>query len=100
MTYVSRPVRHVSEHPEPGETITLLLRFDDEVTSEDRLMRMVKALNGSVEAVLEFETIAVTVAQPDVSQVIRFEGLEAVETPDVLEIDPDGAGEDVEYKRS
>ena len=100
MTYVSRPVRHVSEHPDPQETITLLLRFDDEVLTADQLMQMVKSLNGSIEAVLEFETIAVTVAQPAVSEVIRFEGLEAVETPDVLEIDPDGAGEDVEYNRS
>ena len=70
MTYVSHPVRAIRDDPVAGESVTLLLRVEDGAAL-DEVAAAVRELGGTVEAELEFETLAVTVDQAAVADVVK-----------------------------
>lgn len=96
MTYVSRPVRRVREEPVPGEDARLLLRVADGGDPE-RVAEAAREAGGEVLADRGFGTLEVEVDHQDVDGICEIDGLDAVETVGTLEMDLDGAGEDVEY---
>jgi hypothetical protein len=94
MTYLTHPVRRLREDPDPDETVTLLVTADDD-TDRDALAAALEGL-GEVQTRLRFGTVEVTVPQPAVGTVCELSGVARVETANTLELDPSGAGEDVE----
>lgn len=94
--YVSRPVRAIREDPAPGETVRLLLRVADGADPE-AVAAAAREAGATVEGDLGFGTLAVAADQADVGALCALDGLDAVETARTLEMDLDGAGEDVEY---
>ncbi len=94
MTYLTHPVRRLRDDPDPRETVTLLVTAGDDTDLE----AVEAALGdlGTVETRLRFGTVKVTVAQALVAAVCELEGLERVETANTLELDPTGAGEDID----
>lgn len=94
--YVSRPVRAIRDDPAPGESVTLLLRLADDA-DPGAVAAAVREVGGAVERELRFGDLAVTVDHEAVAEVCDLDGLEAVETDSVHEMDLDGAGEDVDY---
>lgn len=95
MPYVSRPVRPVRDDPTDGETVRLLLRVADDAAVDD-VADAVESLGGTVESELAFETLVVTVGEPQVAALCELDGLEAVETDGPLGVDAGDAGEDVD----
>ncbi|PSP79125.1 hypothetical protein BRC81_06565 [Halobacteriales archaeon QS_1_68_20] len=94
--YVSHPVRAIRDDPVPGEEVRLLLRVDEDA-DPDRVADAASDAGATGEDRLEFGTLRIRVAHEDVTAVCELEGLAAVETARTLEMDLDGAGEDVEY---
>jgi hypothetical protein len=90
--YVSPAVRSIRDRPIEGESITLLVRAADDI---EAVVDQLKGIGGTVERRLEFDTVAVTVAQTDIAVVCELDGVESIETEQTLTMDPDGAGEDV-----
>ena len=91
--YVSPAVRTIRDDLIEGETVTLLL----ETTAEGAVADLAEATAdlGIVEEELAFETLAVTVPHERVDDVCDLSGIATVETANTLDIDADGAGEDV-----
>jgi uncharacterized glyoxalase superfamily protein PhnB len=91
--YVSPAVRPIRDDPVEGEQVTLLLETnadgDVDAVAEEA------ADLGTVESELPFETLAVTVPHERVADVCDLDGVAVVETANTLDIDSDGAGEDV-----
>lgn len=96
MPYVSHPVRHVRDDPVEGETIDLVVRLADDADPE-RVAAALRDAGGEDVEDRGLGAFVVRVPQPRVATVCDVDGLEAVETTNTLTIDPDGAGEDVEY---
>ncbi|WP_227354058.1 hypothetical protein [Haladaptatus salinisoli] len=96
MTYVSRPVRAIRDEPDPGESVTLLLRLAD--ADAERVGASVESLGGEVDAELAFETLRAIVPEESVADLCELDGLDAVETAGTL--DAGDAGEDVELNDS
>lgn len=94
--YLSRPVRAIRDDPIPGESVTLVMRLADDA-DPGAVAGAVRELGGDVERELRFGDLAVTVDHETVGAVCDLDGITAVETDNVHEIDLDGAGEDVEY---
>lgn len=92
--YVSPAVRDIRDEPIPGESVTLLLRLADDADS-GAIARSVRELGGEAVNTLQFGDLEVTVEHDAVADVCDIDGLQAVETDNVLTIDLDGAGEDV-----
>ncbi|WP_458205160.1 hypothetical protein [Haladaptatus sp. NG-SE-30] len=98
MTYISRPVRGIRDHPEPDESVALLLRLADADTEQVRAR--VESLDGEVDAELEFETLRVVVPEKSVAELCELDGLDAIETAATLDVGAGDAGEDVELNDS
>lgn len=94
--YVSRPIRAIREDPIPGEEVRLLLRVPDEADPES-IAETARQAGATVVEQLDFGDLGVTVAHEDVAAICDLDGLDAVETARTLEMDLDGAGEDVVY---
>ncbi len=94
--YVSHPVRAIRGDPVPGEEARLLLRVADGADL-DRVADAAREAGATVEDRLAFGTLQVVVDHGDVAAICDLDGLAAVETARTLEMDLDGAGEDVEY---
>jgi len=94
MTYLTHPVRRLRDDPNRDETVTLLVTATGD-TDEDALAAAVREF-GSLEDRLRFGTVKVTVPQPAVTHVCGLSGVARVETANTLELDPTGAGEDIE----
>lgn len=92
--YVSHPVRRLRESPREGETVTLLVTAADEASVDDLAGRL--AAHGTVKERLRFGTVRVSVPETAVEAVCELEGIARVETANTLDLDPTGAGEDVE----
>ncbi len=93
MTYLSHPVRRMREDPAEGEEVTLRVTSTDDADPEalaDRLGGV-----GTVEEVLRFGALRVTVPQPRLDALCAVEGIESVETAETMGIEPGDAGEDV-----
>lgn len=95
--YLSHPVRRLREEPIEGETVTLLVTASDAAAVDDLVDRLGDL--GTVEALLRFGTVRVTVPQPAVDAVCDLQGIDRVETANTLALDPEGAGEDAIYDR-
>lgn len=95
--YVSPAVRSIRDDPIEGESVTLLLEVADGA-EEDRVAAAVEDAGASVRARRQFETLEVVVAHERVAAVCAVEGVGVVETDNAVAIDPDGAGEDVEFE--
>lgn len=94
--YVSPAVRSIRDDPIEGETVTLLVEAADDADTE-ALSTALEAAGGTVTDRRAFETLVVEVAHTAVGDVCTLEGIDVVETDNATTIDPDGAGEDVEY---
>ncbi len=99
MTYVSHPVRGIRDDPFPDESVTLLLRVDEE-TETETVAGHVRGLNGEVDAELQFETLRVVVPETAVTEICELDGLDAIETDATIQIGGGDAGEDVELNDS
>jgi hypothetical protein len=95
MTYVSRPVQHVRDDPDPGAETTLVLRVA-EAADRDAVAARAREVGATVERELPFDALAVTVDEAKVGAVCELDGLEAVETANTLDVGAGDAGEDVE----
>jgi hypothetical protein len=95
--YLSHPVRRIREDPIEGETVRLLLDVDEDETSLSAVASAVEPF-ATVETEREFGTLEISVAHERVGDVCAVEGIDAIETAATLEMDPDGAGEDVEFE--
>lgn len=92
--YVSRAVREIRDDPIPGESVTLLLRLADDADPA-AVAGAVRDHDGEIERELPFDDLEVTVEHEAVADVCDLNGLQAVETDNVLTMDLDGVGEDV-----
>ncbi|WP_435154469.1 hypothetical protein [Haladaptatus sp. DFWS20] len=97
MTYLSHPVRRMRDEPE-DESVALVLRLS-EVDSE-QIAEAVEALDGEIDAELEFESLRVVVPQKSVADLCELDGLEAIETAATLGIGSGDAEEDMELNDS
>jgi len=96
--YVSPAVRSLVEDPLEGESITLLVEVaDDYEPGVDAVAEQVAELGGRVEDRRRFGTLVVSISQALVESLCELDGIGVVETDNAVAIDPDGAGEDVEY---
>lgn len=96
--YVSPAVRSIVDDPLEDESITLLVEVaDDYEPGVESVAERIDALGGRVEDRRRFGTLVVSISQVDVEGVCELAGLAVVETDNAVTIDPDGAGEDVEY---
>lgn len=94
MTYLTHTVRRIREDPIEGEPVGLIVTASDDADRdavEDALSEI-----GEIDRRLEFGAVAVTVPQERVDEVCDLDGIDRVETDNTLEMDPTGAGEDVE----
>lgn len=89
--YRSHPVRRRCESPTPGETVALVVEFDPETT--DRAAVTAALPDAASVTDLPFDSLRVTVPEPDVADVCGIDGLVRVETANVTELGD--AGEDV-----
>jgi hypothetical protein len=96
MSYLTHPVRRLRDDPVEGETVRLLVTAEDEDAVDELAERLGNL--GTVEDRLRFGTVRVQVAQSDVAAVCDLGGVDRIETANTLELDPDGAGEDVSYE--
>ncbi|MUV90224.1 hypothetical protein GJ629_10255 [Halapricum sp. CBA1109] len=94
--YVSPAVRSIKEDPIEGETVTLLVEAEDDADTDALASALVEA-GGEVRDRRRFGTVVVTVDHDAVADVCSLAGIDVVETDKATTIDPDGAGEDVEY---
>lgn len=94
MPYVSHPVRHVRDDPVEGETVDLLVRTDD--ADVEQVADALRDLGARDVEDRGLGALSATVPQPAVAAVCDLDGLDAVETTNTLEMDLDGAGEDVD----
>jgi hypothetical protein len=93
--YLSHPVRRIRDDPTADETVTLRVTAadaDDAADLADRIRGF-----GTVEQRLRFGGLRVTLPQERVADLCSLDGIESIETANTFTIDPDGAGEDVEY---
>ncbi|MCU4717952.1 hypothetical protein [Halapricum hydrolyticum] len=96
--YVSPAVRSIVDDPLEGESVTLLVEVEDGYEpGVDAVAERIEDLGGSIEDRRRFGTLVVSISQSDVEQLCDLDGLAIVETDNAVTIDPDGAGEDVEY---
>ena len=99
--YVSPAVRSMREDPIEDESVTLLVEVADEYDPEgdpvDTVAAAVEDAGGTVEDRRRFGTLVVAIAQDRIGAICAIEGLGVVETDNAVTMDPDGAGEDVEY---
>ena len=96
--YLSPAVRSIVDKPLEGESVTLLVEVEDgHEPGIDAVAKRVEDVGGSVEDRRRFGTLVVSIAQTDVERLCGLDGLAIVETENAATIDPDGAGEDVEY---
>lgn len=99
--YVSPAVRSIVEDPIDGESVTLLIEVADDYEAEgdpvEAVANAIEAAGGVVEDRRRFGTLVVEVAHERVDGICDVEGIAVVETDNAVTIDPDGAGEDVEY---
>ena len=96
--YVSPAVRTIADDPLEDESVTLLVEVDDDdEPGVDSVAKRVETLGGSVEDRRRFGTLVVSISQTAVGELCELDGLAVVETDNAVTIDPDGAGEDVEY---
>ena len=96
--YVSPAVRTIVDDPLEDESVTLLVEVDDDYEpGVDSVAKRVETLGGSVEDRCRFGTLVVSISQTAVGELCELDGLAVVETDNAVTIDPDGAGEDVEY---
>lgn len=94
--YVSPAVRSIRDDPIEGETVTLLVEVADD-GDENAVATAIEEVGGSVRSRRRFGTLEVAVGHERVGEVCALSGLALVETDNAVSIDPDGAGEDVEY---
>jgi len=94
--YVSPAVRSIKDDPIDGETVTLLVEAEDDADT-DALAAALAEAGGEVRDRRRFGTLVVTVDHGAVADVCALAGIDVVETGNATTIDPDGAGEDVEY---
>lgn len=93
--YLSHPVRRMRDDPIPDASVTLVVTTEDEADTS-ALAADLSDL-GTVEDRLRFGSIRVTLPEDRVAAVCSLEGIESVETAGTLAMDPDGAGEDVDF---
>ncbi|MFC7133178.1 MULTISPECIES: hypothetical protein [Salinibaculum] len=93
--YLSHPVRRIRDDPAEDETVTLRITAVDD-DSADALADRLDDI-GVVEKRLRFAGIRMTLPQERVDDVCALDGIESIETGNTFTLDPDGAGEDVEY---
>ena len=94
--YVSRAVRSIREDPIEGASVALALTTADDA-DPDAVANAAEAAGATVERRLQFDDLAVSVAQEAVADVCGIDGLEAVETTDAIAITTaDAPDEDVE----
>ena len=99
--YLSPVVRTLRDDPIPDEEVTLLLSLaadqtDGTAAVESAIEETVDAVGGTVEARLQFETIAVRVPHEGIPAICDVEGIEAVETDETIGIATGDAGEDLD----
>jgi len=92
--YLSHPVRRMRDDPQADEEVTLLVRAVEDDDVDDLAARLADL--GTVEERLRFATVRVTVPQAAVADVCDLSGIDSVETATTLELDTEGAGEDVD----
>ena len=96
--YVSPAVRSIGDDPLEGESVTLLVEVaDDYEPGVDSVAERIEELGGRVEDRRRFGTLVVSISQAAVGEICELDGLAVVETDNAVTIDPDGAGEDIEY---
>ena len=93
MTYLSHPVHRMREAPAEGEDVTLRVTSTDDTDAEALADRI--AGTGTVEEHLRFGALRVTVPQASLDSLCSVEGIESVETAEILGVEPGDAGEDV-----
>ncbi|MDG5776086.1 hypothetical protein QA599_06515 [Haloarculaceae archaeon H-GB1-1] len=94
--YLSHPVRRIRDDPIEGESVTLLLDVDEDATSLSAVASAVEEF-ATVDREREFGTLEVSLPQERVGDLCALDGIDAIETAATIEMDPDGAGEDVEF---
>ena len=92
--YLSPVVRTIRDDPVEGEPVTLLLEVEDDA-SIDEVASTAETAGATFEEELEFRTLKVTVPQEGVGAVCDVDGIAMIETGNTLQLDPEGAGEDV-----
>ena len=81
-------------HILPGDPAQLMLAgAEGGGASAERI----EELGGRVEDRRRFGTLVVSISQAAVGEICELDGLAVVETDNAVTIDPDGAGEDIEY---
>lgn len=97
--YQTPAVRSIIDDPVDGATVQLLVEVADDEGSDlvETVATAIEAADGTVEDRRRFGTLLVSVDQSDVAAVCSVDGIEVVETTNAATIDPDGAGEDVDY---
>lgn len=96
--HVSPAVRSLRDHPVDGETVTLLIEIEDGA-EEDSVRAALTDAGGTVTDRRRFGTLVVEATHDSLSEICSVGGLAVVETDNAAAIEPDGAGEDVEYDR-
>lgn len=95
--YVSRAVRSIRADPIEGESVALALTTADDADS-DAVVAAAQDVGATVERRLQFDDLAVSVAQDRVADVCAIDGVDAVETTDAIAITTaDATDEDVEF---
>jgi len=94
--YVSHAVKSIREDPIEGESVALALTTADDA-DPDAVAAAAEAAGATVERRLQFDDLAVSIAQDRVAAVCAIDGLDAVETTDAIAITTtDATDEDVE----
>ena len=91
--YLSHPVRRMRENPVEGEAVTLVVRAESPDRTET-LEPAIGVVGGTVEAELPYGALRVAIPQERIGDLCTLEGIETIETADVVGLTGD-AGEDI-----
>lgn len=95
--YLSPVIAEIIDDPIEDESIEILVRVppDSDSNTKTGVESYVEEMDGSIEAELEFSTLQVALPQQAIEGLAEINGIESIETTGVLDIDLNGAGEDV-----
>jgi len=86
--YLSHPIRRMRENPLEGESVTVVVHVEDELTQEDTdaVETEIERVGGTIEDRLPFDGLCVQVAQEQLDDLCSVSGLKSIETDNVLGI--------------
>jgi len=91
--YLSHPVRRMHDDPNEDAEVVLILQTEESANVAS-LSKAIGVVGGTVEEELPYGALRVAIAQERIADLCSLDGIDAIETDNVLAIGGD-AGEDI-----